>query len=430
MSIQYGSRFIRYVNNNINRNIGRLFLGSSIAQIVAIAISPVLTRLYMPADLGLLAALMSATTILAPIITLKFEMALTLTTSREEAGAIAAMAAATVIVMSVGSALVAVCIPPGWSTSLGPLAAYWWAVSVSLFNNGLYTIAVYEATRVGSYDEIAKSRVTQAVAGAVATITMGMLGMHGDGVLFGFLFGSALGTILLTRSLLWGGQSSLGGITFVGMRAVAVKFRNFAQYSSWSEIVDLAGGQLVNVIVLSAIFGPEIGGYIFLADRVIGRPLLLFSTSILQVYVGEIGSLFNTNRPAILWRFLKASGIQMAVSAAWLLTIVLLAPVIVVPLFGKEWLGTVAYLQVMAVGYFPASVVHSVTHTLTIIGRQRVYAVLSVMRVVVLLAVYAYCVKSGLSPIKAVVMVTAAQGGGDLLRYGVTLHYLLHLRRR
>ncbi len=428
MSERRQSWLWRLASRCVDENVRRLFLGGSLAQVVTIAASPILTRLYTPGDLGLLASLMSATTILAPLVTLRFEMGLALATSREEAAAVASLAASTATLMSIGLAALALSLPVAWARHLGPLAPYWWSLALSLFGNAIYAISVYEATRIGGYEEIARSRVAQAVITATVTIALGVMGVHHYGVLAGFLLGVGVGPVLVIRSLLATGQSTLAGITLGSIRSAAAKFRNFAQYSSWSEIVDLAGGQFSSIIVLTAIYGPDVGGYLFLADRVIGRPLMLVSTSILQVYVGEIGALFHADRAAILHRFLKASISQMVVSGGWLVTIVLLSKFIVVPLFGEKWAATVTYMQIIALGYFPATVVHSVFHTLTIIGKQRIYAIWSVIRVVVMIGVYVYCVRAGLSPIQAVALVTVTQALGDVFRYGVTFRFVRRLQ--
>jgi hypothetical protein len=63
----------------------------------------------------------------------------------------------------------------------------------------------------------------------------------------------------------------------------------FPLFASWARVLDMAGGGSVLFLVFSACYSPEIAGYMFLTERVIARPLLIVSTSLLQVFPGEAG---------------------------------------------------------------------------------------------------------------------------------------------
>ncbi len=70
------------IKNKSSRNILTLMTGSTIAQAIPIAISPILTRLYTPEDFGVLALFTSLVTIFSVISTGRYEFAIMLPKKR------------------------------------------------------------------------------------------------------------------------------------------------------------------------------------------------------------------------------------------------------------------------------------------------------------------------------------------------------------
>ncbi len=59
--------------SEFSRNVLTLITGTSIAQAIPIAISPILTRLYTPEDFGVLALYIAIFSIISVIATLRYE---------------------------------------------------------------------------------------------------------------------------------------------------------------------------------------------------------------------------------------------------------------------------------------------------------------------------------------------------------------------
>ena len=64
--------------SDFSRNVLTLMTGTSIAQAIPIAISPILTRIYTPDDFGIFALYMSIASIIAVIATGRYELAMML----------------------------------------------------------------------------------------------------------------------------------------------------------------------------------------------------------------------------------------------------------------------------------------------------------------------------------------------------------------
>ena len=67
-SVRYKSGFLR--------NVGTLFTGTSVAQILPLVISPFLTRVYSPEEFGILAMFVAFSSVIGVISTGRYELAI------------------------------------------------------------------------------------------------------------------------------------------------------------------------------------------------------------------------------------------------------------------------------------------------------------------------------------------------------------------
>ena len=66
------------LSNEFNRNVTKLVLGTGFAQIIPIALTPILTRIYSPEDFGIFAIYMAIASILGVIATARYELSIVL----------------------------------------------------------------------------------------------------------------------------------------------------------------------------------------------------------------------------------------------------------------------------------------------------------------------------------------------------------------
>ena len=71
--------------SEFGRNVLTLMTGTTIAQAIPIAISPILTRIYTPEDFGVFALYISISTIFAVIVTGRYELAIMLPKKNKDA---------------------------------------------------------------------------------------------------------------------------------------------------------------------------------------------------------------------------------------------------------------------------------------------------------------------------------------------------------
>ncbi|MEX0778244.1 MAG: oligosaccharide flippase family protein, partial [Balneolales bacterium] len=84
-NIKIKSKIADVIKKPFLRDVATVSAGSIIAQITAVASAPILTRLFLPDDFGILAVFVSSSAILAVIYTLQFDMAIVLPQNDMEA---------------------------------------------------------------------------------------------------------------------------------------------------------------------------------------------------------------------------------------------------------------------------------------------------------------------------------------------------------
>ena len=393
-------------------NVLRLLAGNASAQVLTLAAYPVLTRIYSPQEMGVLSVLTSALTILAPMASLRLEMALPLARTAREASSVLAASVLALLGICAAFTLLLGLLPPNWPRGLAAAAPYWWFLPLSLLAFGGYVIMVNEGTRQNRFADVARTRVVQAFSGPLTQIGFGLLGGGTLGLLAGFVIGQSSGTVNLARRLLGGPRSPWVRVTVASVRAAVHRHRHFALFTSWANVVNAAANYLMTV-AFAFVYGTAIAGFMFLGERVLMRPLFLITSSILPVYTRELGQAWLNDRSRLRPLFIGVVKRQALLSAAWIVPIVLLAPLLIPLAFGPGWAESARFLQVLAIGYFPSSVLHPVLHTLQMIREQRLSAVLDLGHCAAVVAAVAAVAWLKLPPLEGAVLCSLVQAASQ-----------------
>jgi O-antigen/teichoic acid export membrane protein len=175
------------------RSVTVLAGGTALAQVITVAVSPFLTRLYRPEDFGLLGAYVAVLGLAVPLASWRYEFAIPLPKSEQEAFNLLIMALGTVVVMTAlltlgigvfGQRLVV------WM-KVPALRPYLWLLPVGLLGAGAYQALNYWAVRRQAFAVIARTKLAQS-AGSVGTQLLAGLGVPGP---LGLIAGHVVGQV-------------------------------------------------------------------------------------------------------------------------------------------------------------------------------------------------------------------------------------------
>jgi O-antigen/teichoic acid export membrane protein len=393
-----------------------MLTGTAAGQLVSILLSPALTRIYSPQQFGVLSVYTALLTILVVIASLRYELTVPMAANDEDAINLVALCgcvlAGTTLAIAIGSfAFPEEALERLWPTPINSayIFLYRGLFVLGFLCLGGYYIALYLGTRGGAYHAIARTRLYQGVVGPVSQIGFGLVGAGAPGLLAGSILGQSAGTFGLFHRLLRRDPALLGKVSWVRMAALARRYRRFPLIASWAALIDSAGGSQLLYLLVTGAYSARIAGFIFLAERVVARPLSMVGTSILQVYMGEAGRTASEDPPRLKKRFYQVVNRQFWLALVWIGVANAMAALLFPKLFGAEWGDAVIYLQAMSVGYLAQAIVLPVFHTLQILEKQVLAAVWQISRLVVVVTIFSLAKHLGVAPPITIAAYSAVQ---------------------
>lgn len=395
-----------------------LALGSGIGRVIGIAAIPVLTRLYTPEDFGVLAVFTALVAILAPLVTLRYVLALPL--PRQDGVAMNLLALSTGLMLGF-SALIALALWLGGEALLGlvsmqVLAPWWWLIALGVLGAASYEMLTLWATRRRDYKVIAQTNVTQGLAGAVVKVGLGLLSIQPLGLLLGQVVAQSGGISRLLRGFWAEFRASWHHIRATRMRKAAWKHRGFAIWRVPSQFL-LAFSTQAPMLFMAAVYDAQTTGQFGLAMMALSLPVTLLGRTTSQAFFAEASVLGHRRAPEIR-AMLQAVVVRLgAVSLVPAMALLFLSPVLIELLFGAEWQLAGIIAQALSVSLFFQFIQTPVAHVFYIFDGQRQLLLLNTQRVLLMSAVFGAAY--GLSwPVETAVWIYS------LL---MTLHYALSI---
>jgi len=403
--------------------------GTAVAQGMLVLASPVLTRLYTPADFGVLVVYVSILAITVIIASLRYEYALPIPVDDGEAVDLLAVCMLLVAATTSLASLLLYALRdriPGWTGAPG-LAPYLWLVPVSILGAGFYQVLICWAIRKGGFQRIARTKVTQSLTQLVLQVGVGSLVKGPLGLLVGDAVGRGNGTRTLAMLDWRNDWDRLKQVRPGGMWRALVRFRRFPAIASGTALMNTFNLR-IPALLLAITFGPAVAGCFALAQRVFALPSSVIGESVAQVYFGEFaqratrgtGELMPLFRGTVRRMFLLGLPLTLAAMAAgWFLF-----PLI----FGRNWREAgifVVALAPMALAQFTAACADS---SLVVLERQDLALYREVLRSSLLLSgiLVAYLLKWGARP---ALFLFGATGTLAYISYGLITWYAIRQHR-
>jgi len=385
------------------RNASVMLIGTTLGQAASVALSPVLTRVYSAEEFGYLSVYTAVLAILGVTAALGLDLAIPLATTEFELANLTA-AGVVAVFMTSGCIVLAMWLLPAQALAalwLAPLDAHRYLLPLGLACIGSYYVMVAAATCAGRFAEIARTRITQGIGGPISQIALGVLGLRETGLAIGFVFGQTSGVLLLLSRVILRQPQLRNAISRQGVQTVVAHYRHFPLFASWTRIFDMAGSGTVLYILFATYYSNKIVGYMFLAERVIARPLLMVSSSLLQVFSGEAGRSVRNDPNALASRFWQVVPGQLLFALAWIVPVNLLADAAVPRLFGAAWVAAIPAVHALSLAYLALAVLHPVSTTMQLLNRQKLAAVWQMFRLVLLISATVAAHRFGLSAVAA-----------------------------
>ena len=385
------------------RGMTTLAVGNITARVISLAAIPVLTRLYSPDDFGALAVFTSLIALLAPIITLRYVLALPLPRLDGMAINLLALSASLMLCMSliVGLGLWAFGVQLLGFFSMEVLAPYRWLIILGLVGGGGYEILSLWATRKRAYKPIAKTTATQSLLGNAIKLLLGFMTIKPLGLLIGQVVSTSGGIASLWLHFRKDFAKNFRFLSFNRIKTVATHYRHFPIYRLPSQLL-LAFSAQAPLLLTAIIYDAETTGQLGLALMAISLPIGLLSDSMSKAYYAEISNVGKKHPKRI--RLITHSMLKrlLVISLPPAILLALFGETLFILAFGIEWQLAGQFAALLAAYLVFQFLQVPVSRILFVFEGHRLLLLLNVQRTLLVLACFAAAYYWHLNAVKMV----------------------------
>jgi O-antigen/teichoic acid export membrane protein len=324
------------------QQIIQLFTGAGFSHLIPVLAIPVLTKIFTPAEFGVLSFYVAITAVLGSVAVWRYELAIGLASSYTAALNVAALgisiALGTSLILTV---LIFIYLESITLTFTNHEFIYFVPLAVALI--GLFNCFKFLLVRAEQFGKLSKSNIVKSIVTVIVQVLFGFLRFGSFSLILGQLLG------VLSQVIYTGGGLSLqkvyGRISLKRMAVMARRYIDFPKFSVWSILANSLANNLSNM-VFPAMFSLSTLGFYGMVIRVMGIPSALIGNSIGLVFYKQ----------ALLER--AASGLAKSV---FRYTVIRLIPItilifgaaffmiepIILLFLGQEWQDAAVYGKVL-----------------------------------------------------------------------------------
>ncbi|MFP5343040.1 MAG: lipopolysaccharide biosynthesis protein [Candidatus Limnocylindria bacterium] len=350
--------------------------------------SPFLTRLYSPVEIGQLGLFLAFVQVATVATSLRYEQAVVIPARTADAARLVGLAIGLVPMVSlISAALLAALIlldVGGYGTL--PLVAAPLA-GLGLAGFGILTVLRYWLIRSDAYRMISQVQVVQSAGRAIAQVGFGLL----SGGVLGLLVGDILGRLLgLSGAIRSAGAAAMAARRLPGLStaAMARAYWRFPALGVPSSLLNAAAASLP-VPLVAASYDLTMAGYLALVQRVLGLPLSVIGASVGDATLARVAEHARSDPRAALPLFRRLAIALFLVGLPIAIGLAVLGPWAFGIVFGPAW-GTAGVVAAhMAPWLVSALIVSPLSRVAVVYQAQRtklVYDVLALAAVVVSIA--------------------------------------------
>ena len=348
--------------SEFSRNVLTLMTGTVVAQAIPIAISPILTRIYSPAEFGLFGLFFAILSILSVLANGRYESAVMLPKKEEDALHLFALG----IIINTFFSLIILIVVTLFNDSLTRLlgndeiSLWLYFIPIALFFTGLFNILNSMNNRQKNYKDIANATMTKSMVMAFIQLVIGLVKSGVSGLILGQIVAQFFANVKLFKNIIKD-KKVFFSIKKIKILALAIKYKKFPLFSLPSALANVLSGHLSNILI-SSFYSIATLGFYSLVQRVLGIPSALIGKSIGQVYYEE-GTRERKKNGVATNTFNATFKKLMIIGLPSFFILFFIVEELFAFVFGEEWRVAGHYAQIVVPMFFISFVVSSLSST-------------------------------------------------------------------
>ncbi len=351
------------------KNIATLASGTVIALIIPLLMAPILSRIYLPEDYGLLGVFMSITSLTGILAILQLSQAVIISESDEERMQIVSSAIrinlfvaflVLILVFFLNDYIISFFKSPELKYIL-------YLAPLQIVFTGFSTLFMAFLNKMKKYKKMSTVRIIIAVSVVSGSLTLGLLGYH-KGLIYALVLGNTIGTALLAKFYFSGNQAE-HNFNYSIFKQTIKKHKKFPLFSAPTEFLGTLTNQLP-VFILSRLANLSVVGSFNYSRRMLGLPSSFLSQSITEVFRQQASDDFQKlgNAKAV---FSKTFKLLLLMSVLPFSIIFIWGPEIFTFVFGDKWTEAGEFSRILTLMFFFRFTVSPLSYMYIISGHQK-----------------------------------------------------------
>jgi len=337
------TRFLK-PKSEFSRNVLTLVTGTTIAQSIPIAVSPILTRIYSPDDFGVFALYSTLVVLSSVIVTGRYELAIVLPKKDEDAKNIVVLC----LLLVLGVSLVLFLFFLLYGDSIGDLlnspklSSWLYFAPLSIFCVGIYQTFSYWNNRKSKFELISRSKVLQSSSSAFMNICFGLGAVTNGGLIFANIGAQFFSALYLMKNSVTSAFFKQSKFSNLKILALAKKYAIFPKVNMAHAYINESKHFIFNMLLVKLLNSFLLGQF-YLVNRILLMPSNLIGGAVSQALYKMASDKFN-NKVDFSEDVLKVIVKLFAMALVPFIIIVLFGSKLFVLVFGEDWAisGTLA----------------------------------------------------------------------------------------
>jgi O-antigen/teichoic acid export membrane protein len=337
----------RLLHSEFFRNIVTLISGTTLGQIISLAVYLILSRIYTPEDFGVFALYMSILAITNITATAKYELAVMMPREDHKGLNLTGLSAVISVVISLFLFLMVIFLNQPIARMLGneQISPWLYLIPLSTLLNGFQQSLNYWSNRKKRFRTMTAASLGQSLTNSSVKVGAGFLVAGPFGLIIGSIAGQFTGFLTFLGNFLKHDRDRLPAINQKDMRSLAREYYRFPKYNMLHGITNNLSGNLP-VFILTSWFSAAATGLYSFGFTMIFRPMSLVTTAFSQVFSQRVITKENSGQEILpdvkrlLVKMFQFSFIPFGIVAIF-------APRIFTFVFGPEWETAGTYTRIL-----------------------------------------------------------------------------------
>jgi O-antigen/teichoic acid export membrane protein len=389
------------------KNIATVLSGTLVAQLIALAAMPLLSRLYSPEDFGHFQIYMSSLNVLLMVVAFRYEVALLNADAGVKLNTLLGLVLRLSFLTSGVTAIVVWLAGPFLASQIDGFGVIAWLIAPGMLFGGLYHALIYLPIRNRNYKLSVVTKLFQSVSYVGTSLSLAFTPLSAVGLAIGDLFGRLAGGFVAIAWIKGIARMLAQPVPLIQLIRVAQEFRSFPLMTFPGTLISALTAAMIP-IVFAKLYGVEVAGQYALVERFVLVPVGIIAFAVGQVFTGDFAQAIR-ERPEAAYPDFKRLVLALSFTGLlgagvgffglpWALPIVL----------GSQWTLSgelAAWAMPMALSSFVAGPINMV---LLVAGSNGLQLSWEICRFLIILAAFAFVLTCQLPPTSAMAIAAFA----------------------